>query len=79
MMWGESVYFQCFTMRGGAVAFVAVPLVLRKFFVDVMHVFIAVRFCQDAGSGDGREFSVALDHALVFDLGVGLKSIAIDQ
>jgi len=79
MMWGESVYFQCFSVGGGAVAFVAVPLVLRKFFVDVMHVFVAVRFCQDAGSRDGREFPIALDHAGMLDFGIGLEAIAIDQ
>ena len=79
MMRGESVYFQCFSVGGGAVAFVTVPLVLRKFFVDAIHVFVAVGFRQDAGSGDGREFSVAFDHAGVLDFGIGLEAIAIDQ
>ena len=44
-----------------------------------MHVFVAVRFGEDAGGGDGSEFPVPFDHAFVGDLGIGFESVAVDQ
>ena len=66
-------------MDGSAVAFVAVPAVFRMFIMDPVHVFVAMRFGQDAGGGDGGEFSVSFDHAGVQDFGIGLEAITIDQ
>ena len=66
-------------MDGSAVAFVAVPAVFRIFIMDPVHVFVAVRFGQDAGGRDGGEFSVSFDHTFMRDFGIGLESISVDE
>lgn len=73
------MFFQCFSVGGSAVAFVAVPSVLWEFLMEMKHVFVAVSFGQDAGGGDGGEFSVPFDDALVADFWVGFETVAIDQ
>lgn len=66
-------------MGGGSVAFVLVPPILWELLVNAVHILVAVCFGQDAGGGDGGEFSVAFDHAFVADLRVGFESVAVDQ
>ncbi len=47
--------------------------------MEMKHVFVAVGFGQDAGGGDGGEFSVPFDHTLVADFRVGFEAVAVDQ
>lgn len=47
--------------------------------MEVKHVFVAVGFSQDAGGGDGGEFSVPFDDAPVADFRVGFEAVAVDQ
>ena len=64
---------------GGGVAFVVVPSVAGVLLVEFPHDFVAVGLGQDAGSGHGHVFGVALDDALVGDVGLVVEAVAVDD
>ena len=77
MVWGNAVGADGISMRNRGVAGVLIPAVLRKFLVKVFHDFISMRFCQNTGGSDVKESAIAFYFCLMWDIGVGLKSIAI--
>ncbi len=67
-----------------AVGLRRVALMLRKAILRVfsgkrVHVFVAVRFGQNAGRGNGRKPAVAFYKTLVHNPEIRFKSIAVDQ
>ncbi len=77
MVWGNAVGSDGISMRDRGVARVLIPSILRKFLVKVFHDFISMRFCQNTGGSDVKESAIAFYFCLMWDIGVGLKSIAI--
>ena len=77
MVWGNAVGSDGISMRDRGVARVLIPSILRKFLVKVFHDFISMRFCQNTGGSNVNESAIAFYFCLMWDIGVGLKSIAI--
>jgi len=57
--------FDCTPVRFGPIPFIGIPGIMRKEFVQTLHVFIAVRFRQYAGRCNGRIQAVALNNAFM--------------
>ena len=54
------------------VALVVLPVVLRVFLGQTVHIVVAVRLGQDTGCRDGEVFAVALDDTGMRDGGCGM-------
>lgn len=76
---GGTVFFDGFTVSEGAVAGVGIPGELRILDMQLTHVFIPVRFRQDAGGGDALVFPVSFDDAGIRHFAVGEEEFAVDE
>ena len=63
----------------GGVACILIPAVLRMRFVELPHVRIAVGFGEDAGGCNAAELTIAFDDAVVWNVLVGVKAVAVYQ
>ncbi len=77
MVFGGAVLANGGPMRCRGIAFVLVPMVHRIFFMDLVHIGIAVGFGQNRGGRNAHELAVALDDAFIRDFAKGLKAIAV--
>lgn len=67
------------TVLLGRIAFVVVPVVVRKLFVQTVHVVVAVGLGQNRGRSDGEVLAVTLYHRGMRDVGIGFKAVAVDE
>lgn len=79
MIRGRSVLADGFAVFGGWVSFILFPVVHREFFVEAIHVFIAIGFSEDGRGCDIEIFPVALDDAGVGDSFDRFESVAVDH
>lgn len=77
MVWGNAVGSDGIAVRNRGVPCVLIPSVMGEFLVKSFHDFISMRFCQNTGGSDVKESAIAFYFCLMWDIGVGLKSIAI--
>lgn len=68
----------CAVLPGG-IAFVVVPVVVRKLFVQTVHVVVAVGLGQNRGRSDGEVLAVTLYHRGMRDVGIGFEAVAVDE
>ena len=76
---GGTVLLDGVEVFGSRIAFVAVPAVVGILLVEAAHDFVAVGFCEDAGSSHGHVTGIALDDALVGDVGLVVEAVAVDD
>ena len=77
MVFGGAILANGRPMRCRGIAFVLVPMVHRKFFMDFVHIGIAIGFGQNRGGRNAHELAVAFDDAFIRDVAKGLKAIAV--
>ncbi len=74
-----AVSYDGFDMFFCRISHVPFPSVLRVFLREPAHVLVPVCLGEDRGGGDGCEFCVSLDYALVLIAVEGLESVAVDE
>jgi len=79
MEWAGSVGLEGLEVVGGGVAFVLIPVVLRKFVVEVFHEFVSVGFGEDGGGRNALVFAVSLGYAVVGEGAIGQKFCPVDE
>ncbi len=77
MVFGGAVLANGGPMCGRGIAFVLVPMVHRKFFMDLVHIGITIGFGQNRGGRNAHELTVAFDDAFMRDVAKGPKAIAV--
>ncbi len=75
----DTVRFNGFTVLRGAVAFIAVPVVMGKRLVQLQHIIVAVGFGQYAGGCNGGIEGIAFYNTMVWRLFPGSKPVAVYQ
>lgn len=63
----------------GGVAFVVVPVVVRKLFVQAVHVVVPIGLGQNRCRSDGEVLAVTLYHRGMRDVGIGFEAVAVDE
>ena len=66
-------------VAGSAIAFILVPMVLRKFEVQGLQVIVPVGFGQNAGCGNAGIRAIALYKALMINTWERFKPVSIYQ
>ena len=74
---GDSMQANGIAMSGGGVARVGIPSIHGRRFVQLVHQFVAMCFCQNTGRGDVQKSTVALDFSFVRDIAPRFETIAI--
>lgn len=77
VVFGDSVQANGIAMCGSGVACVGIPSIHGGFFVQLIHQFVAMCFCQNTGRGDVQESTIALDFGFVRDIAPRFETIAI--
>ena len=79
MVFTESVPVDGIAVFPGAIPFVAIPAIIRKFAMQSAHIFIAPGFGEDACGGDRRKNAIPLDNATVRRTPVADETVAVDE
>jgi len=66
-------------MLTGAIAFIAVPAIVRKFMMKISHVFVPPGLGQNTSGGDGGIDGVTLNDAAMGGAPVFNKAVAVDK
>src|SRR5690554_4434389 len=61
----------------GRIAFIALPIIMWKFLMNLYHKFITMCFRQNGGCCNMKEFSIAFNHTCKRSFAVRLKSVAV--
>ena len=77
VVFGDSMQANGIAMCGSGVARVGIPSIHGGFFVQLIHQFVAMCFCQNTGRGDVQESTITLDFGFVRDIAPRFETIAI--
>src|SRR3712207_2600893 len=72
MKWGNSVYSDSLSVFSGGVSLIALPIIIRVFEGQGVHIIITVGLGQNAGGGDRLVFGVAFDDTSIRKLATGV-------
>ena len=75
----KAVFIDGVAVFAGAVTFIAVPAVVGKFAMELLHVFIPPGFGEDARGGDRGKNGIASHDTTVRSTPVADESISVDQ
>ena len=71
-------FYSC-AMRLGGVTFVFVPLVVRVFIVNLIHIFIPNCFGQYGSCSNIHEFAITLDYSLMWYSVERFESVSVHR
>ena len=77
MILGKTVFSYCFSVFCCGISFVFFPIVCWIFLVILLHIGIAIGFCQYRGGGNGEIFIVPFNDAVILYIGIGFESITV--
>ena len=67
------------TMFFSRIPFVLVPIIIRIFLMQTIHVIITVCLCQNGCCCNGKELAVSFYHSSVWQILIFMKTVAINQ
>ena len=79
MVRAESMLTDGIAMRLRGIAFILLPLILRKILGQLYHAIITIGLGQDRGCGDRHQLAVALDDSSIRKAAPRLEAVAIDD
>ena len=79
MIGSGAIFADGFTVDGGGITLVLVPVILGEFFVDAKHEVVTIGFGKDTGGSNAHVGGVAFDDGGVGNVFVWRKTVAVDE
>jgi hypothetical protein len=75
----QAMLIYCLPVKSCSISFILFPSIVWILMMQLLHIFITISFCQNAGGSDRSKFSITLNDTSVRQIFICIKPISIYQ